>query len=276
MLILLFAVCFSCNKKEEEPEPTPTSTTLPDTVKRVVLIEEFTGVRCSNCPLGSEKIDSLIQANPGKIIAISIHGGTFAVPLDSSKYDFRTDEGNLISDSLVAPPLGYPAADINRKLFPNENSVTILMKDWETYVDQELLVLSPVRIKISNISWNSTNRSLGVKVSVTYHRDVATTNYISLCLTENNIVDLQQRLDSVNQAYTDYNYVHNHVLRDMFTAYDGEVITGTKNNGHVFTKDYNMTLDALWNENNCKIVAFVHHRGDSLNVVQAAHAKVIQ
>src|SRR5690348_14133339 len=38
-----------------------------------VLIEEFTGVRCPNCPQGHVIIANIKAANPGRVVSVSLH-----------------------------------------------------------------------------------------------------------------------------------------------------------------------------------------------------------
>ena len=87
---------------------------------RQVLIEEFTGVRCVNCPDGSEAIETLLNIHGEQLVAVSIHSsGSFSVPNDENAYDFRTTEGDNIL-SFLGEPIGYPTAVVNRKKFPDE------------------------------------------------------------------------------------------------------------------------------------------------------------
>ena len=70
LISLLFLVLVSC--EEIPPEVTPCQTT------RVVLVEEFTGIDCVNCPIGSDKLEQINYQNPGKIVIVGIHAGFFA------------------------------------------------------------------------------------------------------------------------------------------------------------------------------------------------------
>jgi hypothetical protein len=40
---------------------------------KVVLLEEFTGKGCTNCPKGSREIENLLTIFPDNLIAVSIH-----------------------------------------------------------------------------------------------------------------------------------------------------------------------------------------------------------
>src|SRR4051812_31063464 len=61
--------------------------------QRVVIIEEFTGVKCPNCPAGSTLIKSLVQANPDNVAAIGVQifGFNLANPVDDQGVKTRTD-----------------------------------------------------------------------------------------------------------------------------------------------------------------------------------------
>ncbi len=91
---------------------------------RRVLVEEFTVVRCVNCPEGSKKIEEIVAQHGEYIIPISIHAGFFSDPYDTSLYDFRTSEGNNL-DAHLGPVQGYPADTVNRTQYANETELPI-------------------------------------------------------------------------------------------------------------------------------------------------------
>ena len=88
--------------------------------ERQVLIEEFTGVRCVNCPAGSQAIEDLLAIPGERLVAISIHAsGPFSPPYPESLYDFQTPDGeNLLN--FLGIPLGFPTAVVNRHQFAGE------------------------------------------------------------------------------------------------------------------------------------------------------------
>ena len=83
---------------------------------RKVLVEEFTGVRCVNCPAGASELDNLRGIYGDRLVVVSVHAGEFSPPFSDSRFDFRTPEGEALEKRLGAP-LGYPTAVINRKQF---------------------------------------------------------------------------------------------------------------------------------------------------------------
>ena len=56
---------------------------------RNALLEEFTGVNCGFCPDGHRIADEIVAANPGRVVAVNIHSGSYA----SDPTDFRIQDG---------------------------------------------------------------------------------------------------------------------------------------------------------------------------------------
>ena len=76
--------CLSC---EDDGPPI-----VIDPQDRKVLIEEFTGVRCVNCPAGSAEIQNLLSVYGEQLIAISIHAGFYANPYPENQYPYDYEE----------------------------------------------------------------------------------------------------------------------------------------------------------------------------------------
>ena len=69
-------------------------------------------------------------------------------------------------------------------------------------------------------------------------------------------------------------YEHNHVMRDMFTICDGNVLTTPMLTVDEVIKSYSMTIPADWVVGNCHVVAFVNLGGASKEVLQAHEVKL--
>ena len=79
LLLSLLPLLFSCDYIDENERFIVVDSHFeqPDTesVVKNVLLEDFTGQRCVNCPRGSEVIEQLQEAYPERLIAVGIHGG---------------------------------------------------------------------------------------------------------------------------------------------------------------------------------------------------------
>lgn len=237
---------------------------------RRVLVEEFTGVRCVNCPDGSKKIEELVAQHGEYVIPISIHSGFFSEPYDTSLYDFRTTDGSNLEANVLGPVQGYPAATVNRTLYPNETELPISLSKWAGYIIQDILQAPKVEVDIFPI-YDTTSRQLSVDIDLEFAETITEALSVSVMITENNIEDLQLTKDVANYYNgLQANYRHKHVLRTMLTDYTGDVIAVTKTRqGSTPSFTYTFTLPVGWNADNCEIVAFVSHTGSRLDVLQA-------
>lgn len=264
--ILLSFLLFSC----EEIPPVITPITGPDTTEvnlenqqRQVLIEEFTGVRCVQCPAGAAEIKALLAIHGERLVAVSIHAGGFAPPFTGeSQYDFRTPEGDQILSQLMEP-FGYPSAVVNRKKFDGEIDLQLSKSQWPGYIEQEKAI--PPKVKIGLIpDFNLDSRLLDLEVLLVVQEAIDEEVFLSVMITESGIIDVQ---DTPDGKKTDYE--HNHVLRDMLTSANGELVAATLSAGQEITKNYTFSVPAGWNPDNCHVVAFVHLGADKKEVLQA-------
>lgn len=237
---------------------------------RQVLIEEFTGVHCVNCPAGSQAIEVLLDIHGQNLVAVSIHAGFFATPYPESQQDLATTAGNSILSSL-GDPAGFPTAVVNRHHFEGEDSRQLAQSSWAGYIAQEQL--SPPQVKIDlQTTFNETTRQLTLDVDLYIEEDITEDDVrLSLYLTENNIIDLQETPDSVQ---TDY--VHKHVFRDAISATNGDLINENLTANSVISRSYTYTLDNSWVASECHVIGFVHLGGSTLNVFQAHEVTVIE
>ncbi len=269
ILPLLFLPLFILSCTEIGPNINSTGTGGGDGVQnRRVLIEEFTGVRCVNCPEGSEKIEELLAIHGEDLIAVSIHSGFFADPYNDSNIDFRTSEGAAI-EAMLGSAIGYPAATINRTLFDSETQ-TILGKDkWAGYIALDKLEAPKVNVDVSK-TWNETSRQLGVTVGLQFNESVNEALGVSVMITEDDVTDVQLTPDG-----KDYEYKHKHALRGMMTNFDGRPYTGETQIASTGSETFSMTIPQEWDVNKCNIIAFVHMTGASKNVLQAAEINIV-
>lgn len=237
---------------------------------RKVLIEEFSGVKCVNCPAGSEAIENLITIYKDQLIPISIHAGFFAPPYAESKYDFRTTDGNNLL-SYLGEPLGYPTAVVNRKKFTGEFDIQLAQNQWAGFIAQEAAQAPEISLTLNKI-YNAATRRLEVNVNVKTLEPIDGSDIrLSVALTETNIIDVQLAPGGkVND------YKHKHVLRDFITNYDGNLIPEAQKEGAIITKSFTYDIPEAWVAENCNIVVFVHLNGERKDVLQAEQVKVIQ
>lgn len=236
---------------------------------RNVLLEDFTGVQCVNCPDGHTIAASIINTySPGKVVVVAEHDtlGLLTNPYSFGHHDFRTPEAKDIV-ALLGGISSKPIGAIDRKKFTGETTITVGRQKWPGYVAQEMPVTPKVQMKIES-QYNDATRVLSVGVILQYAQTVTANNNLSIMLTESGIIEPQLGGPNGGATGIDTFYVHRHVLRDMITSSTGIPVKGNKTPGHAtkyILPDY--TVPASWNADSVKIVSFITDT-DSLNVLQ--------
>jgi hypothetical protein len=231
--------------------------TVPDlgVGNRRVLVEELTGVGCTNCPDGARDLAAL-QASYGKenVVVVSIHSGVFSTPLANSQYDFRTAEADALADYL-GQPLGYPAAAIDRRKLPNAISLYVVRSQWAGTIQQELAGDYGIGV-FAVPEFDPVTRRLDIEINVVIDQALPGDHRLTVLITQDSIVDAQ-----IDNGPNVPNYVHRHVLRDVVSQPDGDALPALGNGAQV-TQTYSVTLPAEWDEQHISIVAYVHRGGD--------------
>jgi hypothetical protein len=272
LFVLLAVFCSAC--EEIAPVVTGSMGNMPppnvDDQERQVLIEEFTGVKCVNCPAGSAAIEDLLAVHGHRLVAVSIHESqNFSVPLPQSNDDYRTPEGTAIYNYL-GPPEGFPSAVVDRKQFSGEPSLQVGAGKWAGYIGQQLALPPKVKIAVEK-EYDATTRLLKADITLLVQETITDPDVrLSVMITESGIVDAQETPDGLVE-----DYVHKHMLRDMMTNYDGEPITESLAANAVISKSFQMNLPDKWVAEKCKIVAFVSLASPTKEVLQAIEAEIV-
>jgi len=87
-----------------------------DTTRPKILIDYFTAHKCINCPAGANRYKALQAQFPNKILVISIHGGSQAVPEPPDYlYDFRSPLSTELFMRYNAEAFGLPCGMVSRR-----------------------------------------------------------------------------------------------------------------------------------------------------------------
>lgn len=237
---------------------------------RQVLIEEFTGVRCVNCPAGSQAIEALLDQHGSQLVAVSLHAGQFAFPFTGQE-DYGNDDSRSIL-SYLGSPLGYPTAVVNRKKFDGEESRFSGLSSWAGFIAEELLTPPMIRIDL-NTSFNDASGEVDIEADLYVDETILSDDVrLSVFITENDIVGPQV----TPQSSQDDDYVHKHVFRTAVTGFDGDPINETLSSGAVVSRNLSVQLEDHWVAENCHVIALVHYGGGQLDVIQAHEVNVIE
>lgn len=275
--VLAFAALFaaSCDKVDGPPySENPTGSNDTGAVRRV-LIEDYTGAKCGNCPRAAETIESLKGIYGNKVISIGIHAGFFAVPNNppNPKFntDFRTAEGTELDNTFGNSAAGLPNGMVNRKEVTGSKILTY--QNWGTVLGQIINTPPDVRIKLST-TYDNGSRTAAVVVKTNILNDLNDTYRICAYVTEDSIVDWQKDYDITpdNDINT---YTHRHVLRgSMNTAWGTPIGTGALLAGENYQDAFSMVLNNAWDADHCAVVVFIYNTNTG-EVIQVEEAHIV-
>ena len=273
ILLALAVVAFALSAWDivEEPyiqgggdTPTPGGDTVQ--VMKKVLLEDYTGVRCVNCPAAGELALQLQEIYP-QLIVLSVHAGMLSMP-NGGYPDFRTPEGTEWWNffGFDANPIGT----VNRTL-SGTGRYGLNPSDWGAFIVDELAKDPVIALRIDN-AYNADSRDLNVKVSGTILEDQTDELYLVVCLMEDGITGMQQTSDGINP-----DYVHRHVFRGTLDglAWGSSIGLSPFAEGFTFEKTYNYVLPEGFDANNCAVVAYVFQDSEKA-ILQVEEAGLIE
>lgn len=271
----ILIVISACNKIEAPYViKTGTSTDTTQKVHKTVLIEEFTGHLCPNCPRGAATIHDIEAVHGNRVIVVAIHAAYNGRPTASFPADYRTPCGNEIDNTFKMEQSGLPKAMVSRTGFPNVLH-KIAIDEMAGKVTEVLGFDAVMDVKI-NRTYDAGSRSLNIDVNATTLVQMQRKLMLSVFITESNIVSPQKNSDP-NFGLTPEipDFVHNHVLRVAVNGVWGDILcTGNVlPPGTLYSRTHQYTLNNAWKADDCAIVAFVYD-GDTYEVLQAAEIKV--
>lgn len=233
-----------------------------DVQPKNILLEEFTGINCGNCPSAHKIAANLLLAQENTFYSIAIHSGYYASPF-SDQPDFRTPEGEEL-DATFASGSGYPCGMINRHTFAGTSPI-MSRSNWTLCAKEIHQENAPVNLYVTS-TYSAADAQLTVHVEGYYTADVdAQQNLLTVALTQNNIRGPQ------SGGGVGSDYLHQHMLRDYLTPLWGDMISDCTE-GSFFTKDYTYAVpeninDVAVDPAELEVIVFVaNDKTDVLNV----------
>ena len=178
-----------------------------------MLLVDFTGQRCSNCPAAADLLHSLTAGPAGaRIIAVSVHGGALALSTDASPRGLAGPDARRLTDE--ARVSSWPQGTVDRPvggtlLRPSAWNAALaerlaLAADADAAAQQSLVADAHVALATRTLSYTLRPRHL---TDAAGQADAET--YLHLWLVEDSITAPQTLADGTERA----DYLHRHVLR---------------------------------------------------------------
>jgi hypothetical protein len=279
VLVSFSILLFSCDKIKT-PYSTARHGNIIDTVMDLdtvalvkrVLLEDYTGHKCVNCPEASLIAHSLEESYGGKLIILAVHAGYQALP-GTGEYaaDYRSATGETWNVDFGINSIN-PQGLVDRKEFDGSR---VLSKDvWSNDVALEMNH-PPQLIMVMSNSYDTNTRTVG---SVIYSQFLATlpgTYHITVCVVEDSLISGQKNNNPAVGTTPDiHNYVFMDVLRGSVNGTYGEVLTGTVNPSLTYMGRFAIKISSNWVAKNCWILAFVS-KSDTKEILQVIRRRVI-
>jgi hypothetical protein len=272
---LLFALLLSIYSCDEIEPPYTENSTGIDTTKyeQKILLEEYTGFRCGNCPEATEIAHSIKEKYPDNVILLSVHAGGYAKPTSAHPYDFRTPIGDELDNFFGCSKAGNPNGMVNRIGFPNKTHI-LREGQWESTITS--LLGNRPKLTITMITnYDSSNRRISVNVKIKFLEESSPNYHICIYIAEDSVVQYQR--DDRKTPPDIENYVHNNVLRGGITSTWGEKISDVPlAKGTIVEKkfEYVIPSDKDWQPNKLKVIAFVHDKDNTFEILQVEESKL--
>lgn len=240
----------------------------PAEVGRAMLIEDFTGQRCVNCPKGTDAINAIVETyGEENVIAVGIHSGPLGFAGSATLEGLMTDTGNEYYNRWDSEKkLGQPWAMFSRSTTPNSDYST-----WSASVASLISQKAVMSIDINN-SYDEATQTISTSIDV-FGTDGTANGKLQVWVIEDGVKAMQLMPDGSRNA----EYIHNHVFRAAVNGTWGEDVV-VKEGEHT-QKQYTYTIPTksatanaaehiAWQPQNVSIVAFVYNDREVMQVAK--------
>lgn len=247
--------------------------------EKVVLAEEFTGAKCSNCPAGAQIIAGMHELYGDNFIPVSLYPEQLEeLTRPYPRGDLRTAVATEIFAQYNKENM-LPAAMFNRTSFDSKVLQTASTV-WSTavynlfnnpedkYAPCDITLLSSYDPKLDKK--DPACRQLTVNYQVDFKHAVDQNVSFQIYILENGIVTRQLGSSGVIPSYE-----NNHVLRTALNGTWGREYGGGHAAGSSIEGTSTVTLPEEWNADNIQVVGFLCNTGGDRQVLHAAMLKSI-
>lgn len=220
--------------------------------QRKVLLEDYTGHYCGNCPRAADVADALEKKYGKNIVVMAVHAGFFADKHSGYTANYKTPAGSEWRTYYGITE--FPNGIINRKSYEEGGSPICGYTKWETVVPKALKDTYWMSLNID--ARKTGDSTIAVNVKGQMAQDYPQTIKISVMLLEDSIIGKQLDYRSVQEHNTNYEFKH--MLRASLNGTWGDVLKvgPVKAKEEVSFSVSNFRLKAPWRHHQLSVVAF--------------------
>lgn len=245
LLPLLAGALFSCDTIAPEDRLIPEEQQIDPTQGRSLLVEEFSGVKCINCPIAQEVIHSIATEYGAKVIPVSIHGVASEIGTPTNHPLYSTDGAAYAKRFLSLQTL--PQAVFSRTADKQGTLAFASYSLWKGMVRERRLLDQLLKLDLK-AQWQG-DKQIAIECQAQAVAGFAPKSGLSIqfYLLEDGIIAPQESKSGKIESY-----VHNHILRQALNGTWGESYTL----GSPIRKTYTTTAQIV-NQKMCSVVGFV-------------------
>ncbi len=234
-----------------------------------VLLEDFTGHDCGNCPIAHGIANGIINSHPDRVALVAVHAGTLAQPYPPNyPADWTTPEGGYYLLTQVGAD-EMPKGRMNR--LPDAQ-IAYSPGIWVNRTNSALSETPNVHLQLAT-SYSAENNHLNIHVNHQWFGNLSGNYRLVIMITESHIIAPQLWYGHSPEYVAEYE--HNHMLRKTATGATGRVVASNPTNGLNQTNSYTIDWNSNWNIENCDVVAFITE-GENGKVLNCAQRKIQQ
>lgn len=232
--LALISLISSCGEKKRfEPVPDNREATK---AMRTILVEEYTGQKCSNCPAAARLLHNIQSSYGANMIVVSMHAARTGLTTSA----LASTEANTLGDAWGLP-LQLPLIMINRDDLAgkryNQNT-----SQWRGLVGELISKPSSYKIELGQVTHNAGK----LNISVSLPQGDLQTARLHLWLVE----DVQAWQTNTTELN---NYQHRNVLRRSLT----HITDGESMPARTITREFSTQDSKVTNWSHAKLIAFV-------------------
>jgi hypothetical protein len=236
------------------------TTTIPTAQAKNVLIEEFTGVRCSNCPKGTADLRIIENTYAPRVLVAKIHSVLQATPIKNTDPDLRCPDADALAVALGLQ--AKPAASADR-LLNSGNDYTFGINQIGGKVSTQLTKQTPVNINLDKLV-NATLDTINLAATFIFTDTTSRKLAFNIYLLENKVITHQDSFDVVSLSTLEIEeYEHEEVLRKSITpSFVGTAFPDIlQPRGKVYIRALQFSKPSnVLNLSNCTLLVFIHDR----------------
>ncbi len=238
-----------------------------------VMLEDFTGFRCSNCATAIATGANLKTQWGERITVVGLHvtfefAAPIADPPEPFSTDFRTDAGEAYTNAFQLP--GLPNGLVNRKDFGTGEIQAV--GESADRVDQLLQEEPQAFIRFRDVAVNSTGTTIDFKVAIAPLLELTGDYNLTIGILEDGIIEGQK-----DGTLSLFPFTHDHVFRGNVNGLYGEAALTANASFEPNTAQrflYSLPIAPDWVAENCYLFAYLHH-SDTREIIQCEEVHFI-